>query len=93
MLSRLKNNYSVIPNELINDTALTDRARFVYVLLATKPERKDIDDRVLAKEAGGSIEEFRYCINELVDAGWVVKKDQGRELLLVDKTHKEGGVI
>lgn len=69
-------NYQVIPRELIFDNTLSDRARFVYCYMASKPNGWDFYMNPMAKEIGYSVETLRKYINELVENGWLVKGEQ-----------------
>jgi len=80
--NRIKKNFSIIPNELILDNSLTDRARFLYCLMASKPENWTFYNSALAKELGYSIDTLRKYLNELEEAGWIQRTGQ---------THDENG--
>lgn len=73
------NNYQVIPRDLIFDNTLSDRARFVYCFMASKPNGWDFFLEPMAKEIGYSVETLRKYINELVDNGWLEKGEQKKE--------------
>lgn len=72
-------NYQVIPRELIFDNTLSDRARFVYCYMASKPTDWDFLMNPMSKEIGYSVETLRKYINELVENGWLVKGEQKNE--------------
>lgn len=72
-------NYQVIPRELIFDNTLSDRARFVYCYMASKPTDWDFLMNPMAKEIGYSVETLRKYINELIENGWIVKGEQKNE--------------
>ena len=72
-------NYQVIPRELIFDNTLSDRARFVYCYMASKPTGWDFYMTPMAKEIGYSIDTLRKYINELIENGWIVKGEQKNE--------------
>lgn len=69
-------NYQIIPRELIFDPSLTDRARFVYCFMASKPDDWDFYLEPMANEIGYSKDTLRKYINELVSNGWLVKGEQ-----------------
>lgn len=69
-------NYQTIPREVVFDSSLSDRARFVYIFMACKPEGWDFFLEPMAKEIGYSVDTLRKYINELVDSGWLVKGEQ-----------------
>lgn len=69
-------NFQVIPRELIFDNSLSDRARFVYCFMASKPDGWDFLLNPMAKELGYSVDTLRKYINELIDGGWLKKGEQ-----------------
>lgn len=68
--------YQVIPRELIFDNSISDRARFLYCYMASKPNDWDFFMNPMAKEIGYSIDTLRKYINELIDSGWLIKGEQ-----------------
>lgn len=68
--------FQVIPRELVFDNSLSDRARFVYCFMASKPDGWDFLLNPMAKELGYSVETLRKYINELIDGGWLKKGEQ-----------------
>lgn len=78
-MSNFKNkliNYQSIPRDLIFDNCISDRARFLFVYMASKPEDWDFYVVPMAKELGYSTETLRKYISELISAGWLIKKQQ-----------------
>ena len=69
-------NFQVIPRELIFDNSLSDRARFVYCFMASKPDGWDFLLNPMANELGYSVDTLRKYINELIDGGWLKKGKQ-----------------
>lgn len=72
-------NYQNVPRELVFDKTLSDRARFVYVFMACKPDGWDFFLEPMAKEIKYSVDTLRKYINELVASGWLVKGEQSNE--------------
>lgn len=72
-------NYNSIPRDLVFDSTISDRARFVYVYMSCKPDTWDFYLEPMAKEIGYSVETLRKYINELVASGWLVKGEQKNE--------------
>lgn len=72
-------NYKNVPRELVFDKALSDRARFVYVFMACKPNDWNFFLEPMAKEIGYSVDTLRKYINELIKSGWVEKGEQQTE--------------
>ena len=71
--------FQVIPRELIFDNSLSDRARFVYCFMASKPDGWDFLLNPMAKELGYSVETLRKYINELIAVGWLKKGEQNND--------------
>lgn len=72
-------NYQNVPRELVFDKKLSDRARFVYVFMACKPDGWDFYLEPMAKDIGYSVDTLRKYINELVTSGWLIKGKQTNE--------------
>lgn len=77
-INRLE-NYQVIPRDLIFDNTLSDRARFVFCFMASKPNGWDFYLEPMANEIGYSVDTLRKYINELVKSGWLTKGEQERK--------------
>lgn len=73
------NNYQPIPRELIFDNSLSDRARFVYVYMASKPNGWSFFIEPMAKDIGYSTDTLRKYINELITSGWLIKGEQQKD--------------
>lgn len=72
-------NFQNIPRELIFDSSLSDRARFVFCYMVSKPDDWQFFLEPMANELGYSVETLRKYINELVESGWIVKGEQERK--------------
>lgn len=69
-------NFQSIPRALIFDNAMSDRARFVFCYMASKPEGWDFYLETMAKEIGYHVDTLRKYINELIKFGWLIKGEQ-----------------
>ena len=82
-MNNIKNNihkdFTIIPNGLINNKELTDRARFVFVYMASKPDDWTFYNRELSKSLKYSIKTLRKYIEELCCSGWITKYQQSRK--------------
>ena len=72
-------NYQNIPRELIFDSSLSDRARFVFCFMVSKPDDWQFLLEPMATEIGYSVDTLRKYIKELVDSGWIIKGEQDNE--------------
>ena len=77
--NKIKDGYSIIPNKLVEDTSISDRARFVFCLMATKPSGWKFFQSPLSKQIGVSKETLQKYLKELIDTGWITKKPQKME--------------
>lgn len=71
--------YNSVPRELVFDNTLSDRARFVYVYMACKPEGWEFFLEPMSKEIGYSKDTLRKYISELTEHGWLIKGEQKNE--------------
>jgi hypothetical protein len=69
-------SYQSIPRALVFDNTLSDRARFIYVFMACKPDGWDFFLEPMSKDIGYSIDTLRKYINELIKSGWLEKGEQ-----------------
>lgn len=72
-------SFQNIPRDLVFDSTLSDRARFVYCFMACKPNDWNFFLEPMAKEIGYSVDTLRKYVNELVLSGWLEKGEQERE--------------
>lgn len=79
IINKVAQGYQIIPRELVLDSTISDRARFVYCFMASKPDDWDFFLEPMAKEIGYSIDTLRKYIKELVESGWLVKGEQENE--------------
>jgi len=79
LFNELKEKYAQIPNELIEDDSLSDRARFVFCYMASRPDGWNFKNNHLARVLGYSVETLRKYLKELHTAGWVINKGQSVE--------------
>lgn len=75
-LTKQLKNYQCIPRELLFDSSLSDRARFVYCYMAAKPDDWDFNINVMATELGYCVDTLRKYIKELCNNKWLVKGRQ-----------------
>ena len=73
--------YESIPREVVYDTRLSFKARFLYVYMSCKPDKWEFHLSVMAKEIGCSVDTLKTYLEELVNIGWVVyeKQEQNEE--------------
>lgn len=76
--NNISKNFTTVPNALIKDIKLTDRARFLYVYLASKPDNWTFYNKELSKSLKYTIKTLRKHIDEITHSGWVTKIPQSK---------------
>jgi DNA-binding Lrp family transcriptional regulator len=72
--NNIKRDFTTIPNALINDNELTDRARFLFCYMAAKPDDWKFYQNKISKDLGLSIDTIRKYISELEESGWLSRE-------------------
>lgn len=70
---KMDSGFAQIPNELINNSSLSAKARFFYCYLMAKPNDWKFYNNKIIADTGIKIDTLRKCANELIGLGWVVK--------------------
>lgn len=68
--------YNMISREVVFDTAISDRARFLYVYMACKPESWEFYQDKVAEELGYKKDTLRKYLDELITRGWITEDEQ-----------------
>ena len=76
----IKKEFTIIPNALINDNNLSDRARFIFVYMASKPDDWIFYNSEISKSLKLTIDTLRKYMKELFASGWITKHEQIREM-------------
>jgi hypothetical protein len=76
--NNISKNFTIAPNELINNNQITDRARFLFIYLSSKPDDWVFYNRQLSNALNYSIDTLRKYLKELVISGWMTKEKQKR---------------
>ena len=71
--NKIFKNFTKIPNELIEDKNLSDRSRFLYIYLASKPNTWEFYNKQLCNALIYSEDTLRKYLKELEKNGWVTK--------------------
>lgn len=74
--NHVKDKFTLIPNELINEKSINRTARFLFVYLASKPDGWKFNTKELAKGIGTCIETFRKHRDKLILSGWIIVEKQ-----------------
>ena len=68
--------FGSIPRDVVYDKELSDRARFVYVYMACKPENWEFYQDKVAEELGYGKDTLRKYLDELIIRGWITENEQ-----------------
>jgi hypothetical protein len=68
--------FGSIPRDVVYDNELSDRARFVYVYMACKPENWEFYQDKVANELGYGKDTLRKYLDELIIRGWITENEQ-----------------
>lgn len=68
--------FGSIPRDVVYDNELSDRARFVYVYMACKPENWEFYQDKVAAELGYGKDTLRKYLDELIVRGWITENEQ-----------------
>jgi DNA-binding MarR family transcriptional regulator len=76
--NKIKDNFTIIPNEIIRNKSLSDRARFIFCYMASMPDDWKFYQGAMAKELGYTKDTLRKYIEELLETGYL-NREQRRE--------------
>lgn len=76
--NKIKDNFTIIPNDIIRNKNLSDRARFLFCYMASMPDEWKFYQGVMAKELGYTKDTLRKYIEELLTTGYL-NREQRRE--------------
>ena len=77
--NKIKDNFTIIPNDIIRNKSLSDRARFIFCYMASMPDDWKFYQGVMAKELGYTKDTLRKYIEELLETGYL-DREQRREI-------------
>jgi hypothetical protein len=77
--NKIKDNFTIIPNDVIRNKSLSDRARFIFCYMASMPDDWKFYQGVMAKELGYTKDTLRKYIEELLETGYL-NREQRREV-------------
>ena len=76
--NKIKENFTTIPNSVIRNKALSDRARFLFCYMASMPNDWQFYQSAMAKELGYTKDTLRKYMEELLATGYLIR-EQRRE--------------
>ena len=77
--NKIKDNFTIIPNDIIRNKSLSDRARFIFCYMASMPDDWKFYQGAMAKELGYTKDTLRKYIEELLETGYL-DREQRREV-------------
>jgi len=76
--NKIKENFTTIPNSVIRNKSLSDRARFLFCYMASMPDDWQFYQSAMAKELGYTKDTLRKYMEELLSTGYLIR-EQRRE--------------
>lgn len=76
--TKITDNFGVAPNELLNDSAISLKAKGLYVYMQSKPADWSFSLDKISYQNKDGIDSVRNAINELIQSGYLTKKRVGR---------------
>lgn len=67
--------FSSLPRDLVYDNDLPDRARFLYIYMACKPEGWEFYQDKMAEELGYGKDTLKKYMDILIERGWISRGD------------------
>ena len=75
----IKKNFTIIPNDIIRNKSLSDRARFIFCYMASMPDDWKFYQGAMAKELGYTKDTLRKYLEELITTGYLHRKQRREE--------------
>ena len=75
----IKKNFTIIPNDVIRNKNISDRARFIFCYMASMPEDWKFYQGAMAKELGYTKDTLRKYIEELLESGYLYREQRREE--------------
>lgn len=69
----IKSDFTIIPNEIINNPNISWKAKGIFSYLASKPDNWNFYREEIKKHATDGLRALKSGIKELEDAGYLVK--------------------
>ena len=75
----IKKNFTIIPNDIIRNKNISDRARFIFCYMASMPDDWKFYQGAMAKELGYTKDTLRKYIQELLETGYLYREQRREE--------------
>lgn len=73
-LRKFETGFSMIPNEMLNDTTITLKAKGLYCFMFSKPDKWNFTIRSMEKQLKDGKQSIMSSMKELKSAGWLAYK-------------------
>jgi hypothetical protein len=77
--NKTKKYFTQIPNDLIRNSSISDRARFLYCYMSSMSENWEFYQGKMAKDLGYSKDTLRKYIDELLSTGYLKRTQRRKE--------------
>ena len=77
--NEIKKNFTIIPNDIIRNKNISDRARFIFCYMASMPDDWKFYQGAMAKELGYTKDTLRKYIEELLTTGYLYREQRREE--------------
>jgi len=74
--NKIKENFTTIPNSVIRNKSLSDRARFLFCYMASMPDDWQFYQSAMAKELGYTKDTLRKYMEELLLTGYLIRQQR-----------------
>jgi hypothetical protein len=85
-IKKYSTNYTLVSNIVLTDKELSLRAKGLYAYLFSKPDDWEFHPNVIAKDLKESIGQFRATVSELIQKGYIIRKQ-------INKNGIFGGIV
>lgn len=72
--NELKKNYTIIPNAILRNQDLSDRARFLFCYMASMPEDWQFYSTAISKDLNMNKDTLRKYMDELIEHGYIIRE-------------------
>ena len=74
--NEIKKNYTIIPNDIIRNKSLSDRARFLFCYMASMPDDWNFYQGAMAKDLNMNKDTLRKYLDELIEHGFLIREQR-----------------
>lgn len=75
-IKKRSTGFAQIPNELLEDTNLSFKAKGLYAYMVSRPDGWQFYESQLSKVSKDGKDATNSALNELIDAGWIEREEE-----------------